>query len=78
MRQVSVLVHLDLRDDDWPASSREIEDYVCRALRLCDLEPVDAEVMPEPERPAVVPWPENVPAVVALDENVPQALRRPR
>lgn len=76
MRQVSVIIHLDLYDE-W--ADRELEEYMLNAVRLtlAGALAVDVEVMPEPERPAAVPWPEDAPPAAKLDEDVPQALRRP-
>jgi hypothetical protein len=70
------MIHLDL-DDEWTGHDRELERYILDAVRpaLAGAVAVDAEIMPEPERPGAVPWPEDVPPAAELDENLPNGLR---
>jgi hypothetical protein len=74
MRQVNVIIHLDL-GDGW--TDRDLERFILGAVRpqLAGAVAVDAEVMPGPERPDTVPWPEDVPPAALLDEDVPPVLR---
>ena len=78
MRQVSVIVHLDLTGETTELTEAELERRIRDAVLAFEFTVADAEVMPRPGQAPAAPrpsWPENVPARVELDEDVPNALR---